>query len=64
MGRRREPGVGGRARHGGALIATLGWRSIFLINLPVGALGLWLTARHAPRARAKARCPLDITGQL
>ena len=49
---------------GGALIATLGWRSIFLINLPVGVLGLRLTARHAPRAHGTARRPLDITGQL
>lgn len=49
---------------GGALIAMLGWRGIFLVNLPVGALGLWLTARHAPRAHASARRPLDTTGQL
>lgn len=49
---------------GGALIATLGWRSVFLVNLPVGALGLWLTARHGPRAHATDRHPLDITGQL
>jgi MFS transporter, DHA2 family, methylenomycin A resistance protein len=28
---------------GGVLIETLGWRSIFFINLPVGAAGLWLT---------------------
>jgi len=28
---------------GGLLIDTLGWRSIFLINLPIGAAGLWLT---------------------
>jgi len=28
---------------GGVLIDTLGWRSIFFINLPIGAVGLWLT---------------------
>ncbi len=28
---------------GGVLIDTFGWRSIFLINLPIGAAGLWLT---------------------
>ena len=28
---------------GGVLIDTLGWRTIFFINLPIGAAGLWLT---------------------
>ncbi|TDD59006.1 MFS transporter, partial [Actinomadura darangshiensis] len=30
---------------GGVLVATLGWRSIFLINLPVGIAGMALTLR-------------------
>lgn len=49
---------------GGALIASLGWRSIFLMNLPVGAVGLWLTACNAPRALITTRRPLDLTGQF
>src|SRR3977135_2896852 len=28
---------------GGALITLVGWRSIFLVNLPIGLAGLWLT---------------------
>src|SRR5580692_12003561 len=32
---------------GGALIALVGWRSIFLVNLPIGIAGLWLSARYA-----------------
>jgi len=32
---------------GGALIALVGWRSIFLVNLPIGLTGLWLTWRYA-----------------
>lgn len=30
---------------GGLLVGTLGWRSIFLVNLPIGLLGLLLTRR-------------------
>jgi Major Facilitator Superfamily len=28
---------------GGVLVDTLGWRSIFLLNVPIGVLGIWLT---------------------
>jgi DHA2 family methylenomycin A resistance protein-like MFS transporter len=47
---------------GGALITLLGWRSIFLVNLPIGLMGLWLTWRYAtdtPRASRE----LDLPGQ-
>ncbi|WP_455924871.1 MFS transporter [Pseudomonas putida] len=49
---------------GGLLIETLGWRSVFFINLPVGLLGLWLTVRHAPRAAAQPQRSLDMPGQV
>lgn len=33
---------------GGVLVAGLGWRAIFLVNLPVGAVALLLAARALP----------------
>ncbi|MGB6603316.1 MAG: MFS transporter [Steroidobacteraceae bacterium] len=49
---------------GGVLIALVGWRSIFLVNLPIGLAGLWLTARYTEEtARSAARAP-DLAGQL
>lgn len=37
---------------GGALVESVGWRSIFWINLPVGVAALALTARFVPESRA------------
>ena len=42
---------------GGLLIATVGWRSIFFINLPLGALGWWLTRRYATTTPAAPARP-------
>jgi len=47
---------------GGALIALVGWRSIFLVNLPIGLAGLWLTWRYATDTARGAR-ELDLPGQ-
>jgi DHA2 family methylenomycin A resistance protein-like MFS transporter len=50
---------------GSLLLASLGWRSIFLVNLPLCALGMWLTAQYVPAAPpAPARRGLDPLGQL
>ncbi len=49
---------------GGLLVESVGWRSIFWINLPIGAAALLLTLRCIPESRApKARRP-DPVGQL
>jgi MFS transporter, DHA2 family, methylenomycin A resistance protein len=48
---------------GGVLTATLGWRSIFFINAPIGLAGIWITARRAagtPRAPDRG---VDLPGQ-
>ncbi|MGW2044580.1 MFS transporter [Streptomyces sp. NPDC001858] len=49
---------------GGLLVETVGWRSIFWLNLPVGLVALLATLRYVPESRApKARRP-DPVGQL
>jgi len=48
---------------GGALIALVGWRSIFLVNLPIGLAGLWLTWRYAGETARSAHRKLDLPGQ-
>jgi DHA2 family methylenomycin A resistance protein-like MFS transporter len=48
---------------GGVLIASIGWRAIFFINLPLGLLGIWLTARYASESSRSRERPLDLTGQ-
>ncbi|MDF9813129.1 MFS transporter [Streptomyces sp. SPB162] len=49
---------------GGLLVQTVGWRSIFWINLPVGLLALVLTARYVPESRAATARRVDPVGQL
>src|SRR3984957_19161589 len=48
---------------GGVLIALVGWRSIFLVNLPIGLGGLWLTWRYATDTTRTTR-DLDLPGQV
>lgn len=40
---------------GGVLIAGAGWRALFLINLPIGALAFLLAVRHLPADRQEAK---------
>ncbi|MEU4875077.1 MFS transporter [Streptomyces sp. NPDC021608] len=49
---------------GGLLVESVGWRSIFWLNLPVGLVALLATLRFVPESRApRARRP-DPVGQL
>lgn len=49
---------------GGLLIAAGSWRTIFLVNLPICAVGAWLTARVDETERAPCAPHLDLAGQL
>jgi EmrB/QacA subfamily drug resistance transporter len=51
---------------GGLLISELGWRSIFLVNLPIGMLGFLLVYRFiSPDAHPKGhKLPFDWAGAL
>jgi DHA2 family methylenomycin A resistance protein-like MFS transporter len=48
---------------GGALITLAGWRSIFLVNIPIGLIGLLLTWRNADETTRSPRHQLDLPGQ-
>ncbi|MEU8715052.1 MFS transporter [Streptomyces sp. NPDC048663] len=48
---------------GGLLVATLGWRWVFLVNLPVGAACVLLTLRHVARSPRRADRALDWPAQ-
>jgi EmrB/QacA subfamily drug resistance transporter len=49
---------------GGALVQSVGWRSIFWINIPVGVAAVVLTARFVPESKAPRPRRLDPVGQL
>ena len=47
---------------GGLLTSTLSWRWIFIINVPIGLLGMALTGRFIPQMREPAPPALDAIG--
>jgi len=49
---------------GGVLVEHLGWRSIFLVNLPVGILVIFLTLRYVMESRDERPRQLDLPGQV
>jgi MFS transporter, DHA2 family, methylenomycin A resistance protein len=49
---------------GGGLIAAVGWRSIFLVNLPIGLAGLWLSWRYATETTRYQQREIDLPGQI
>jgi EmrB/QacA subfamily drug resistance transporter len=49
---------------GGVLVDAAGWRTIFLVNLPIGAAAVWLVARAMPESADREHAALDPAGQL
>jgi EmrB/QacA subfamily drug resistance transporter len=49
---------------GGVLIASVGWRGIFWVNIPVGVAAIVLTALFVPESRAPHPRRFDPVGQL
>lgn len=47
---------------GGILTSSVGWRWIFLVNLPVGAAGLFVTRRFVQESTSPARRRVDLPG--
>lgn len=49
---------------GGVLVDSVGWRSVFTVNVPIGALAVLLVALFVPESRADRPRRLDPFGQL
>jgi EmrB/QacA subfamily drug resistance transporter len=48
---------------GGTLVSSVGWRSIFWINVPLGLAAIVLTLRFVPESRAPRPRRFDLVGQ-
>jgi EmrB/QacA subfamily drug resistance transporter len=49
---------------GGLLVGSVGWRSIFWVNIPVGVAAIVLTALFVPESKAPTARRFDQVGQL
>ena len=49
---------------GGLLVQSVGWRSIFWVNIPVGVLAVVLTRAFIPESKAETPRRIDPLGQL
>ncbi|GLY89538.1 MFS transporter [Actinoallomurus iriomotensis] len=49
---------------GGLIVSAAGWRPVFLLNVPVGAVLIAVGSRSLPGGRERARSRLDVPGVL
>jgi EmrB/QacA subfamily drug resistance transporter len=47
---------------GGFLVEHLGWRSVFFVNLPIGAIGIFLSMKVLERRGPKRKASMDLQG--
>jgi EmrB/QacA subfamily drug resistance transporter len=49
---------------GGGLVDSIGWRSIFWVNVPIGIAAFVLSRWLVPESRSEHPRPIDVPGQL
>src|SRR5271163_1708884 len=49
---------------GGLLVTSVGWRSIFWINIPIALTAVVLARRYIPESKAPVARKVDVPGQL
>src|ERR1019366_4204193 len=49
---------------GGLLVHSVGWQSVFWVNIPIGGIGIALSAAYIPESRAPKPRRLDPVGQV
>jgi EmrB/QacA subfamily drug resistance transporter len=49
---------------GGILVSSVGWRSVFWVNVPIGVIMLLAAGRYLPESRAPHARRVDVPGQL
>ena len=49
---------------GGALVDSVSWRAVFIVNVPIGLLAILLTALFVPESKAEHPRRIDPVGQV
>ena len=49
---------------GGVLVTSVGWRSIFFLNIPIALAAVVLALRYIPESKAAVARRVDVPGQL
>jgi len=49
---------------GGVLVSEVGWRSVFWVNVPIGAAMILAARRYVPESRAPHPRRVDVPGQI
>ena len=47
---------------GGVLVDTVGWQSVFFLNIPLGVIAFWVTSRFVKESKNQSKQRLDVPG--